>query len=42
MESDNTISGPCLPWCFTHNKNIYIMLGVILGTILGIILGRIL
>jgi len=40
-ESDNTISGPCLPWCFTHNRDTYIILGIIFGIILGIIFGRI-
>ena len=35
-ESDNTISGPYLPCCFTHNSNSYIMIGIILG-ILGCI-----
>ena len=28
-ETDNTISGQCLPWCFTHNRNSYIMIGII-------------
>jgi hypothetical protein len=28
-----TIEGPCLPWCFTHNRPSYIMIGIIIGVI---------
>ena len=28
-----TIEGPCLPWCFTHNRTFYIMIGIIIGVI---------
>ena len=28
-----TLEGPCLPWCFTHNRITYIMIGIIIGVI---------
>ena len=33
MESVNNISGPCLPWCFTHNRTTNIVIGIIIGLI---------
>lgn len=30
MESESNIKGPCLPWCFTYNRTIYIMIGIII------------
>jgi hypothetical protein len=33
MISENNISGPCLPWCFTHNRTTYIMIGIFIGLI---------
>lgn len=28
-----TLEGPCLPWCFTHNRISYVMFGIIIGVI---------
>jgi len=33
MESENNVSGPCLPWCLTHNRTTYIIIGIIIGLI---------
>lgn len=33
MESEQKL-GPCLPWCFTHYRTTYIMIGILIGLFL--------
>ena len=38
--SDLGLQGPCLPWCYTHNRLNYIIIGILIGIILTVLYYR--
>ena len=39
--SDLGLQGPCLPWCYTHNRMTYIFIGILIGIVLYMIYQKI-
>lgn len=42
MKSNQVLSGPCLPHCYSDERIIYLVIGFILGIIAYVIIDRIL